>query len=267
MATYSQAGKFGPAAISGAPAGVPLRVQDASGSDALLYADASKNKTVGPIVQANDAGLVTFFADPGAYTVLWTGGSTTVTVTGGTGSFGALSSSAPHLASDRGYLGWTQPIYALSAGSALPTAGVLNLRRVRRVSAGNVTNIVAYVTGAGSALTAGQCFAALYTAAGSLVAQTADQASAWGSTGVKSMALAGGPLPIDAGDYYVGVWFNGTTGPSLLRSGSITNALTNAGLTAPNLETATANTGVTTTAPVTLGAQAVGVFEWWFALS
>lgn len=84
MATYSQAGKFGPATVSGAPVGVPLRVTTASGSDAVLYRDASKNKTTGPVVQSDEAGNVTFFADPGTYTVRWTGGSQTVTVAGGT---------------------------------------------------------------------------------------------------------------------------------------------------------------------------------------
>ncbi|GAA2566312.1 hypothetical protein GCM10010435_44350 [Winogradskya consettensis] len=83
MAVYSQAGKFGPALISGAPVGVPLRVTDQTGAGALLYADSSKNKTVSPIVYANDAGLVTFFADPGSYTVRWSGGSAAVTATGG----------------------------------------------------------------------------------------------------------------------------------------------------------------------------------------
>jgi peptidoglycan/xylan/chitin deacetylase (PgdA/CDA1 family) len=62
---------------------VSLRVVDAAGSDAVLYRDASKNTITSPIVQSTDAGLVTFFADPGTYTVRWTGGSAAVTVAGG----------------------------------------------------------------------------------------------------------------------------------------------------------------------------------------
>ncbi|WBB94191.1 hypothetical protein [Verrucosispora sp. WMMC514] len=173
----------------------------------------------------------------------------------------------PHQPADRGYLAWTQPPYALVAGTSLPTAGTLNLRRLRRVRAGAATSIVTYVTAAGNTLTAGQCFAALYTAAGALVAQTVDQATAWTSTGLKTMALAGGPHSLAGGDYYVGVWFQGTSGPGLVRSGTIATPLTNAGLAAPNLEAATANTGVTTTAPATLGTLTASVFEWWFALA
>ncbi|AGL13874.1 SGNH/GDSL hydrolase family protein [Actinoplanes sp. N902-109] len=92
MATYSQAGTYS-GTPSGAPVGVSLRVVDATGSDAVLYTDIYKRKTVGPIVRANPAGVVTFFADPGTYTVQWTGGSTTVAVTGGVVDTSAPSSS------------------------------------------------------------------------------------------------------------------------------------------------------------------------------
>lgn len=179
----------------------------------------------------------------------------------------ASAGNQPQLPTDRGYIAWTQPLYVISATTALPTAGVLNLHRVRRVPASTVTSIVVYAAAAGSTLTAGQCFAALYTAAGALIAQTADQATAWASTGLKIMALAGGPYPVTAGDYYVGIWFNGTTGPSLVRSGFANATLANIGLASPNLEAATANTGVTTTAPATLGAQTVNTLEWWVALA
>jgi hypothetical protein len=94
VATYSRAGQFGPAAISGAPAGVALRVLDTAGSDAVLWSTADRNKTVGPIVYSNSAGQVSFFADPATYTVAWTGGSTTVTVTGGTEDQTAAGSQA-----------------------------------------------------------------------------------------------------------------------------------------------------------------------------
>lgn len=86
MPTYSRAGQFGPALISGAPRGVPLRVVDAAGSDAVLYRDASKNVIAGPIVYSADSGEVTFFADPGTYTVKWAGGQASATITGGTAS-------------------------------------------------------------------------------------------------------------------------------------------------------------------------------------
>lgn len=168
---------------------------------------------------------------------------------------------------DRGFKAWTQPIYALSSQTALPTAGLLMMRRIRRVPATSVTNIVTFVNGAGSSLTSGQCFAALFTAAGALVGQTADQAVAWASVGIKTMALTGAPFALAAGDYYVGVWFNGTTGPSIVRHAAVNGGLSNAGLSAPNFETCTADTGLTTTAPPNFGAQTSAGTEYWYALS
>lgn len=181
--------------------------------------------------------------------------------------YGGRSTAPAQIAADRGYLAWTQPLQLLTGGSVMPTAGLVGLRRIRRVPASSVTNIVTYVTVAGATLTAGQCFAALYTSAGALVAQSADQATAWASAGVKTMALAGGPYSLAAGDYYVGVWFNGTTGPTFARSGAVNANLTNAGLTAGSFEAASANSSVTTTAPATLGTQTSTLLEWWFALS
>ncbi len=176
--------------------------------------------------------------------------------------------SAASIPADRGYLAWTMPPWAAAAAAA-PSAGTLSLARIYRVPAGSVTNIVMASVGAGSGLTTGQCFAALYTAAGVLVAQTADQSTAWAASGVKTMALAAGPYTVAAGDYYVGIWHNGTTGPTWTRyansSGSVTP--TNVGLSAPNLAAATANTGLTTTAPGTLGTQTSFLSYWWAALS
>jgi hypothetical protein len=185
------------------------------------------------------------------------------------GSSGGTSASAGafQLPADRGYLAWTQPITVMGGSTVVPTAGLLNLRRIRRVPAGPVTNIVTYISGAGVTLTAGQCFAALFTSAGVPVGTTADQSVAWVSTGLKPMALAGGPYSVAAGDYYVGFWFNGTTGPSIPRSGTINANLTNAGLAAPDFDSASANASVTTTAPNPFTAQTSVVYEWWFALS
>lgn len=182
----------------------------------------------------------------------------------GGGGGGSYQAQAP---ADRGWLAWTQPPHVLTAGSALTPAGTLQLRRLRRVPAASATSIVTFLTAAGSGLTAGQCFAALYTAAGALIAQTADQSTAWATTGLKTMTLAGGPYTLTAGDYYVGLWYQGTTGPTIIRSGTVSAALTNAGLSSPNFDMASANTGVTTTAPATLGTQTASVFEWWVALA
>lgn len=170
-------------------------------------------------------------------------------------------------ATDHGFLTWSILLEAASTSTALATAGTVYLTRVHLPVASSVTNIVGYVGTAGNTLTAGQCFAALYSAAGAKLDQTADQASAWGSTGLKTMALAGGAASRPAGDYYIAVWFNGTTGPAFARGSGLAAALVNANLSAPNLRFASADTGVTTTGPSNLGGQTVISLSYWFGLS
>ena len=53
-----------------------------------------------------------------------------------------------------------------------------------------ITNIHTFIQQAGTGLTAGQSFAALYEADGDLLRVTADQSSAWASVGEKIMPLA-----------------------------------------------------------------------------
>ena len=175
------------------------------------------------------------------------------------------------IANDHGYLGWSAPMYASNTSSLLSVgsgAGIITVVRCRRLPASTVTNVIIMVTSAGSGLTVGQCFAALYTASGILIGVTADQATAWQSTGVKPMPLVGGPFSIPAGDYHVGLWYNGTTAPTLLRAGlGFSGAQTNAGQSTANCDVATANTGLTTTAPDPLGAKTVGALLWWTAIN
>lgn len=175
----------------------------------------------------------------------------------------------PALPSDRGWIAWNMPVQGANGAGIPGAAGILCLYRIRRVPATTITNIVTLCTAAGSVLTSGQCFAALYTAAGALVAQTVDQAAAWASNGVKTMALSSAQ-PVAAGDYYVGMWHNGTTGPTFLRwNNSTGNAvITNAGTAAPNLIAATTNdTGLTTLAPTNFGTQTANSQQIFVALS
>lgn len=181
--------------------------------------------------------------------------------------YGGSGSYAPQLPTDRGYKAWSMPPFAASVGTALATAGTLYLTRIRRVPAGPVTNIVVFVSTGGTSLTAGQCFASLFTAAGVLLGTTADQATAWGSAGIKTMALSGGAITHGGGDLYAGMWFNGTTGPAMYRGANGSGTLNNVGLSAPNMETATANTGLTTTPPNPFGTQSTGALHYWVALS
>jgi hypothetical protein len=147
-------------------------------------------------------------------------------------------------------------------------AGRLELVRLHLPVSTNVTNVCLGLGVVGSTLTSGQNFAGLWTAAGARVGVTADQASNWGSgTGIKAMALAGGPFSCASGDDYVGFWYNGTPSPSWLRWSGAGGAFFNAGLSAPNFRVCSADTGLTTTGPATLGAQTSASISWWAGLS
>lgn len=169
---------------------------------------------------------------------------------------------------DRGYLAENYPFHIGINNTVLPTAGLLQLSKIRLPVGASVTNVILSVITAGGTLTAGQCFAALYTGAGVRVGVTADQAVAWASAGVKAMALASGPFACAAGDYYVAAWFNGTTGPALMRSSGQGSGFINNGFATPNFLWATADTGLTTTAPANLATPQTGTGSaYWCALS
>lgn len=176
---------------------------------------------------------------------------------------------ALQLPADNGHLAWTFDPAVMAAGGTQPgTAGRLEFIAVKLAAPATVTNIVMYVTVAGATLTAGRNFAALFSPAGARIAQTADQATAWTSTTTKTMPLAGGPYSLPAGTYRVGFWYTGTTAPTFLRASAFgSSQLANLGLSSPNLRVGFADTGLTTTAPATMGTQTGDSTAWWVALS
>lgn len=175
-----------------------------------------------------------------------------------------------HLPTDHGYVGWTFDPALAQAGTVLPTAGLVQVARLRVLTAA-VTNIIIHISTAGSTLTAGQCFAALYNDAGALLgagAVTADQAGAWASTGLKVMPLTVAQAVVPNAWYRVAFWFNGTTGPTLSRAVTTAVAgLPNPGMSAPTFRFSTADSSITTTAPGSLAAQTAILSAYWVAVS
>lgn len=194
-----------------------------------------------------------------------------ISISGGLPSPTQFSGSvAPMLPEDHSLIGWSCPLDYARDVSALTVevgAGNLRLSAIRRVPAATITNLHVCVTGAGATLTSGQCLAALYTRAGALLGVTATQHTAWQSTGIKTMALTA-PVAVPAGDYYVGFWYNGTTAPNFSRSGlGGVTAQATFGQVSGNYSAANADSGLTTTAPATLGTQAQSLLHWWVAVS
>lgn len=169
--------------------------------------------------------------------------------------------------SDLGLLTWTYPPSQTAASTAVGTAGTLQLQRVHLPFAATVTSIVSYIGTAAVGGTAGQNFMGLWTAAGALVGVTADQTGAWGSASQKNAALAGGPYLLSAGDLYIGYWWNAaTSGPGFAKGNVIASAVLN-GLLSSSFVSCTADTGLTTTGPSTLGATTASSHNWWAGLA
>lgn len=181
---------------------------------------------------------------------------------------GIAAALAPYGTLDRGWVAENMPIDSALNATTPTVAGRMEFAKVRLPVNATITNILLGMSTVGSGLTAGQCFANLYTAAGVKIASTADQATNWASgVGVKTMVLAGGPYVRTAGDYYVTWWYNGTTSPTWLRSSSQGSGFINAGFSAPNLLWGSADTALTTTAPTNMGTQTGQGTAWWVGLS
>jgi hypothetical protein len=162
-----------------------------------------------------------------------------------------------------GLLGWAYDPVSCNGGAA-SAPGVLTGTRIHLLKDGTVTNLVLIVSAGGSALTTGQCFAALYSTAGAVLGVTASQSAAWASAGSKSMALAGGPVALTAGFYDVAWWSVGSASPQMLRSAN--TASINLNLAAGDLRFWTANTGLTSTAPAR-GAKIASTSAFWAGVS
>lgn len=168
---------------------------------------------------------------------------------------------------DHALAGWTFDPADVQAGTILPTAGRLELARVR-ASGPLVTNILLAVTVAGATLTAGRNLIGLFTDAGALLATSVDQATNWQSTGLRTCALTA-PQAVTPGAFYrVGLFATGSTLPTLARgSVAVSGAALNPGMAAPTLRYSTADTGLTTALPASLGAQTAAATAWWLGLS
>ena len=168
------------------------------------------------------------------------------------------------LPEDLGYKAWTTDPATMSNAVLMVTAGALHLQRLKLRSPAPITNVHLFLSAGGTSLTVGQCFAGLYNGAGTLIGTTADQSTAWLTAGVQNMALVGGPFTPPSGDIFVACYVN-TAGalPTFRTCGTPTSGV-NVGTPA---RFTTANTGLTTALPGTLGAQTITGQTYWAAVS
>lgn len=154
-------------------------------------------------------------------------------------------------ARDYGLLRYNMAPGSLSGTYQLGTNGTVYVAKLRTNKPITVTNLHIFVTVAIGTPTSGQNFAALYSSSKQLLSATADQSTAWGSTGMQTMALTAAQS-VPAGNFYVAIWSNAGTRPTL-RAGATGTASVNGITSAANSPWATADTSITTTGPSTLG--------------
>lgn len=148
------------------------------------------------------------------------------------------------LPADHGYLSWNYDPVLGSVFNIPLTAGQTYLALVPIRVTTVITNVIAGLI-AGSGLTAGSNFAGLYNSAGTLLSATADQTTAWGTTGVKVMPLAT-PQAVTPGYYYVALLANGTTKPAPFYNNVLTGNASGGTLASiPRLAIDTTHTGLT----------------------
>ena len=135
-------------------------------------------------------------------------------------------------AQDSGFISWTGDPAAMSNGTQ-PTNGVLYIQahKIRKPVACVGATVIATAGGT----TPTNCYMGLFDSDGDRIAVTADQASSWGTDGVKAPSWTA-PVDLSAGTYYSAVLNGGGTSPGLLRNGNTGSGYggpSNAGLSAP----------------------------------
>lgn len=149
-----------------------------------------------------------------------------------------------------GFVAWNTPWWAGSSGTILGVAGTVYVCKLYLPTAQTITNVEFFLGTAGSGLTTGQNFAALFDSSKNLLSATADQTTPWASSGLKTMALSASQACV-AGYLYVAFFCNGSTLITPVRGSG--NSIINAKQSAANSFWATADTGRTTTMPGSLG--------------
>lgn len=110
---------------------------------------------------------------------------------------------------------------ATATGTTALVVGTLYLMKVAVAEARTLTQVGLNVTTAGAGLVA--CYAGIYDAGGNLLATSADQATAWATTGEKRVTVPG--VAVNAGYYYAAflVGAGSTTSPTVSMAQGVSN--------------------------------------------
>lgn len=163
-------------------------------------------------------------------------------------------------------LGWAYDGSFAVAANTIAGAGVLEVVRVPLLGGGSLSKVFFQVSGAGSGLTAGECFIGVYDDNGNLIGQSADLSTTLASAGNKTVSLTAATTTLTPGAFVdVALLWNGTTGPTI--RGINGTGMLNLGLTAvADYRYATAGSGLTAL-PATLPTKAAATTEPWFGVN
>jgi hypothetical protein len=167
------------------------------------------------------------------------------------------------LPADHGLLAWTADPALANSTYAVSASGYLAGAALKLDQAATVSNVVYQITTAGATFTTARNYIGIWNAANTLIASTADQATNWNSTGIKTTPLTSS-VSLAVGTYYVGYITTATTLPVFAATSLL--GLINVGRTTQGQRafvTATAYTALpgTRPAPTTFGNLV------WFGLS
>lgn len=152
---------------------------------------------------------------------------------------------------------------ALCAGDVAPSAsGTLHVMRLRTARQITVAYLCVILGTAGATFTSGQSKMALYSSGKALLGTTDDLATTWdGPAWTVTKAALGTPASVPAGAFYVTLWVNAATRPKFAYA--LGSSLSNGLLSVANSRFVTADTGLTTTAPASLGAFSASNVDFW----
>lgn len=117
-----------------------------------------------------------------------------------------------------GLLGWSFDNACATSSGIVANVGLIYVAKIQVPVTITVSNIIVRVETIGSVLTSGQNLVGAYDSAGNLLATSADQTTAWGTTGVKTAAVT--PFTVTGGPttyIYGALLANGSTGPQFQR--------------------------------------------------
>lgn len=169
-----------------------------------------------------------------------------------------------------GFVEWNFDPTAISSGSgSAAVSGTIYIIKITACTGGIIKNVVTTVgSGTTPALTSAQNYAGVYNNSGAQLATTADQTTAWATTGLKIMALTS-EITIQAGqDYFVALVSNGSTLPSFVASAGASTTTANANLANASKRFSVNGSGTSLPTTIDLSSNSgFGAKAYWIALS